>query len=549
MDDAAVEAALVTAPEIRLDAARSTILNRRRLEDARLAARPDIEITDKEWVRVAWLQGELMADAEEIANDTGEGDVTVPGTHKLVPWLLSKQNHPADVGMIITTPYKQWAGKAESIQRVVSGSEMVAVKIHFLHDYDRAKKMALFPVPPSPAEFQPLKAMPWVGPSVTGVNTYALMNAWRNQSPLNGLPQDILNPSHWDNYLPENWWTTWVPNNPLVDGSRWTAMTARMPMLHDHVLPTLQDGGLHMSVQRWRPGDPPIPGVNLSGEHSVRVFKTIDKSGYRGFTGTPLDGLLNTVGVIAEDFINEIAHELSRTVPPDYKLPGIFGTHKTTPFVTIPEGNLTPLSSSTMTLHKAIAYAMLTGGKSPQWVNSLAKLAANAALGWLGATIGNPGLALGVFDFLVEDTILAFHRVPNFVRADLMGPDADWEAWVQGPGVGATLSTLQAVRTGFFDTRYYTSYTAELDPAALAWKLGKHFDLMSRIAFEIAGGLYVDHVTRWGVSWSVSEPVKYRLTIGDGRAEESPAAKTERYKEQLMAVIQQQGVLADGGTM
>lgn len=120
---------------------------------------------------------------------------------------------------------------------------------------------------------------------------------------------------------------------------------------------------------------------------------------------------------------------------------------------------------------------------------------------------------------------------------------------MQGPGVGFTLSTLQAIRTGFWDTRYYTSFEAELDPAALPWKLGKHFDLMDRIAFEIADQLYVDHVTKWGVKWSASEPVTHRLTIGDGRAEESPAAKMQRYKESILTLIQQQGVLADGGTV
>lgn len=541
----------MTAPavDIRLDGTRTRILARRAETRASLARKPEVILCDKEWQPIAYIENELDGDAEEIANDTGEAELSISGRHRLVPWLMTKQRWPEDVHVIVQTRYKRWAGKCDSIQRVIASGEMVAVRLHFLHDYDRAKHLVLFAVPGSVAEFQPIHASPWVGPSVTGVNKYGLQNMWRNQSPLNFLPQDIFNPANWSNYLPENWWTTMVPNNPLTDTSRWTAMSARFPMFHDHVLPTLQDGGLHLSVQRWMPGDPPIPGVNLSGDHSVRVFKTLNKSGYKGFTGTALDGLLNTVGVITEDLINEIGQALSPTVPEPYKLPGVFGTTTETPFVVIPEGALTPLSSSTMTLHKALAYAMVTGGKSPQWVNSLAKLAANAALGWLGTLVGNSGLALGVFDFLVEDTILAFHRIPNPVRAQMMGPDAHWEHWVQGPGVGATLSTLQAIRIGFFDTRYYTSFEAEVDPAALAWVFGKNFDLMDRIAFEIADQLYVDHVTKWGISWSATEPVKQRLTIGDGRAEEAPAAKMQRYKERIFAVIQQQAVLGDGGTV
>lgn len=541
----------MTTPEIiSLDNTRTKVLERRRAQRDALAKRPEIIICDKQWQTVAYLQGELMGDAEEIANDTGEADISLPGRHRLVPWLMTKQRWPEDVHIIIETPYKRWSGKCESIQRVIASGEMVAVKLHFLHDYDRAKHLVCYATPGSPAEFQPIKAMPWAGPAVTGVNSYGLVNMWRVQMGIDSFPDDILaGMGMFEDWLPEDWWTTMVPNNPLTDTSRWATMSARFPMFHDLVLPTLQDGGLHLSVQRWMPGDPPIPGVNLSGEHSVRVYKTLDKSGYRGYTGTFVDGLLNVIGTLAEDYINEIRHELEREVPEDYKLPAIFGTRQDAPFVVIPEGNLTPLSSSTMTIHKAIAYAMLTGGKSPQWVNSLAKLAANAALGYLGMAIGNPGLALGVFDFLVEDTILAFHRIPNPVRKSLMGPDANWEQWVQGPGVGFTLSTLQAMRIGFWDTRYYNSFEAEVDPAALPWKLGKHFDLMDRIAFEIAGQLYIDHVTKWGISWSASDPVKYRLTIGDGRAEESPTAKMQRYKESILTVIQQQGVFSEGGTV
>ena len=540
---------MTTPVDIRLDGVRARVMDRRAQERRTLAKRPDVLICDKEWKLVAYLQGELMGDCEEIANDTGEAEISIPGQHRLVSWVLSKQRWPEDVHIIIQTPYKRWSGKADSIQRVIAAGEMVAVRLHFLHDYDRTKHLECYATPGSPAEFQPIKAMPWVGPSVTGTNTYGLVNMWRVQMGIDSLPDDILaGVRMFDDWLPEDWWTTMVPNNPLVDTSRWTAMSARFPMFHDLVLPTLQDGGLHLSVQRWMPGDPPVPGVSLSGEHSVRVFKTIDKSGYQGFTGTFVDGILNFVGTMAEDFINEISHELAREVPEDYKLPAIFGTHQSAPFVVIPEGAQTPLSSSTMTLHKAIAYAMVTGGKSPQWVNSLAKLAANAALGYLGMAIGNPGLALGVFDFLVEDTILAFHRLPNPVRKAMMGPDANWEQWVQGPGVGFTLSTLQSLRTGFWDTRYYTSFEAEVDPAALAWVFGKHFDLMDRIAFQIGDQLYIDHVTKWGLSWSATEPVKQRLTIGDGRAEESPAAKMQRYKESILTLIQQQGVLSDGGT-
>lgn len=533
-----------------LDDARTVVRERRRVERANLQKRPEVRIMDKSWQLVAYVQGELMCDAEEIGNESGEAQLALPAHHKLVPWLMAHENRPADVHIVIETPYLRWAGKARTIDRVVAAGQMVAVNIVFIHDYDRAKSLICYATPGLPAEFQPIKADPWVGPAITGVNSYGLKNMWRLQMGIDSFPDDILSGMGiFDDWLPEDWWTTMVPNNPLTDTSRWTVLSSRFANFHELVAPSLADGSLHLSVQRWLPGDPPVSGLNLSGDHAVRVFKTLDKSGWKGFTGTPVDGLLNVIGTTAEDFINELRTELARDVPSEYKLPGIFGTRKDSPFVVIPEGQYTPLTSSTTTIHKAIAYAMVTGGKSPQWVNSLANLVANAALGWLGAAIGNPGLAIGVFSFLIEDTILAFHRVPNPVLKSKMGPDAAWESWVQGPGVGFTLSTLQAIRTGFFDTRQYTSFQAEVDPAALGFVLGKHFNLMDRVAFEIGGELYIDHLTRWGVSWSRDQPVKYRMTIGDGAAEESPAAKMQRYKQSILSLIQQQGVLADGGTV
>ena len=284
-----------------------------------------------------------------------------------------------------------------------------------------------------------------------------------------------------------------------------------------------------------------MPSYVAPPDHSVRLFKAVDKSGFSGPTGTMVDGLLNLVGTVAEDYINEFITLMARPDVPEYKLPGWFGTATKAPFVVFPEGKYSRIASSEMTIHKAMAYAMVTGGKSPQWVNSAAKLAANAALGYLGAAIGNPGLALGVFDFMVEDVLLAFHRTANTQLKARMGPDADPEAWVQGPGVGFTLSTLQAIRTGFWDNRGYTAFKAEIEDGA-PWRVGKHFDLGDRIAFEIAGEMYVDNVRSIKLAWDRSTAPTWSISIGDDSAEEEPAAKLMRYKEQIFTLLQQQGV-------
>lgn len=534
----------MTAPPefLTLDDVRNHILQRRRQEAADAVARPKMVVRDKYWEPVCHLRGELAWDFQEIANDTGEGEFTIPGDHLLASWLLDPARRKADVHITVDTPHWRWPGKCDLIQRIYNAGEMVAVRVHFLHDYHAAKRLICFANPATPAEIQIPKAMPWAGPSATGVTLYGLSNMWRVQS-LNAIPDNIFDPSQWAGMIdPSHWWTTMVPINPLTDTSQWTVLSARFPYWHDLVAPTLASAGLLLQPQRWMPGEPQPAGSFYTLEHSTRVFRVLDKSGYAGPTGTMVDGLLNLVGTVAEDFINEIITELAREEPDEYKLPGWFGTVKTAPWVVFPSGRFSPVRSHTMTIHKALAYAMVTGGKSPQWVNSAAKLAANAALGYLGMLIGNPGLALGVFDFLIEDTLLAFHRIPNPIRKADMGPDAWMEHWVQGPGTGFTLSTLQALITGFWDTRGYTSFTAEIDAYA-PYVPGKHFGLMDRIGFDFGGGdWYVDHVHAIRNRGDRATLPTWEISIGNDQAEEDPAAKLMRYKENILSLLQLQGV-------
>lgn len=534
-----------TATELRLDDVRDVILKRKREDREDRLKRPVICVRDEYWLPVCYLRGELAANFEEILNDTGEGEFTIPASHLLTTWLLDPENRLKDVHITVDTTYKRWGGKCDYIQRVTKNGELAAVRAHFLHDYNRAKKITCFSNPAFPAEFQFPKAMPWAGPSCTGISTYGITNNARINLGLWEIPANIFDPVQWlPDWNASDWWTQFVPINPLTDTSRWTVMSSRFANFHDLVKPTLADASVHLEVTRWFPCEPwPMPSYVDPPNHSVRLFKPVDKSGFSGPTGTMVDGLLNLVGTVAEDYINELITLMARPDVPEYKLPGWFGTATKAPFVVFPEGKYSRIASSEMTIHKAMAYAMVTGGKSPQWVNSAAKLAANAALGYLGAAIGNPGLALGVFDFLIEDVILAFHRVANTMLKERIGPDADPEAWVQGPGVGFTLSTLQAIRTGFWDNRGYTSFKAQIEDGA-PWRVGKHFDLGDRIAFEIAGQLYVDNVRSLKLAWDRTTAPTWEVSIGDDTAEEEPAARLMRYKEQLFTLLQQQGVEA-----
>ena len=72
-----------TATELRLDDVRDVILKRKREDREDRLKRPVICVRDEYWLPVCYLRGELAADFEEILNDTGEGEFTIPASHLL----------------------------------------------------------------------------------------------------------------------------------------------------------------------------------------------------------------------------------------------------------------------------------------------------------------------------------------------------------------------------------------------------------------------------------------------------------------------------------
>src|SRR5699024_10188184 len=95
-------------------------------------------------------------------------------------------------------------------------------------------------------------------------------------------------------------------------------------------------------------------------------------------------------------------------------------------------------------VHKALGHAILTGGKSPGWLNSGIKMLVNAALGWIGMIFLNPGLTLGLLDDQVEDVVLAFWRHKFGNRAEEMGRDGYGEVWETTGSTGFSISTIAA---------------------------------------------------------------------------------------------------------
>ncbi|MBF6298209.1 hypothetical protein IU459_11725 [Nocardia amamiensis] len=339
-----------------------------------------------------------------------------------------------------------------------------------------------------------------------------------------------------------------MPGNFLTDTSMWSVIATRFGNAHDVLAATLSDAGLQLVVRRWLPGDAqPAPDHFILTEPTL-VLDVVDKSGYRGLTGTALDGLIHFITAVADDLINEVATVVGVPDAPEYAVSGWMGTAPRRPWVAWRNARRTGVSGIgewQATVHKALAAAIVTGGHSPDWVNTGLKLLANAILGYIGAIFGNPGLTLGIFDSQLEDVVLAFHRVGNPIRFSQMGirGPAYGEYWESTGGTGASLSALQAIRTGFDRTKAYRSYKVSVVNGSPYW-VGRHFDVGDRVAAEVGrnGRWYVDHVYALKYVIGRDTPAHWEISIGDDRAEDQPGAMLARQIAQVKSIVQMIGV-------
>ncbi|QKY78483.1 minor tail protein [Gordonia phage Tardus] len=515
--------------------------------------RPTVLLYDKNWVDNLPVFNETACKVSRRLNDTGEGNLRIFGNDAVYDFVIDELGEWEDLHVRIQFGHNiEWTGKVTKVidEGDDNGFEFIELKI--VHEFEHAKKVVCFANPFFPAQFQWPKIWAYGGPSAFGVTTLLFLNLLRRFALPWTFSDNLFDPASWlANFNPANWPIVVVPKPFFTDTSMWCVLATRFGNFYDVVLPTLKDAGLHLDCYRWFPGMPQPASSHYTLTKPTLVFDVKNKSGYVGPTGTLLDGIATLISEVADDLINEVVTETSYVESPEYSVAGFMGTTRPNPWATFRHARSTygqgSVENYRAITNKATASSIVTGGKSPDWVNAGVKLLLNAALGYLGMLIGNPALGLGIFEGQVTDVILAFHRIPNPVRVQKMG---EWgppfgEYWESTGSNGMLTSVIQAIRTGFFRSRAYRVFEVKVIPGRPLVP-GAHFDIGDRVNVEVGrkGKLHTDYVYDITTEWSRTQDPTDAVTIGDGVVEDTPGAILSRQIASIKDIVQSVGVSA-----
>lgn len=551
--------------------------------------RPLIRLWDKDMNYIGRITGERSAEWEEMMYSAGAAKFVISKSNWLSDFLLKDVRAEEDLHITVDPrPTKRtwrtrWHGKVVSahIRRTADGIH--EVELNCIHNWEHWRHLAFAANPVASPEFQLPKI--WLFPMNcrTAVNYTATINLMRQYVPAISIPTNLFNPGHWlipvadpaiptlgqdkslptlFNFNPLDWPVQMEYINPAIDQSRFTFVVARWTMADQATEPILKDAGCFMRPVMFLEEDEDTPHEELAdliGQTAARptrnsvVFKCYNKSGVTGPTGTLLDGIINLYAATADDMITQTIF------PVDEDLDGItdplfrkwLGVAPAKPKVIFRDNEYSGIISSERIQYKTQARTILTGGKSPAWINQaqtfairygLSKIA--EAIAFFGQVPGSEGIE-NIYQGQLDDTLFAFQKFTDPRRVFEMGRMALLEHIENGSGTAWTVSGTITMRIGHWKTRSHTAFKVSI-VNGYPWLFWDDFELGDRVAFELAEILFTDQVAGYKYSYSDSEALSLALSIGTDEDEEDPFARGLRAIQAMWGVVGM--ILGDGGS-
>lgn len=552
--------------------------------------RPLLRLWDENHNPIGTIGQEQSVVVEEVMADSGTGSCVIRYDNWLSDFILFDRRVEQDLHFTLDPIPTQrgwrtrWGGKITDIDAKRDASGLHTVELQMMHNREHAKHIlaGANPVLPPEIQFPKMWLFPWN--CRTALTISGIINLARQYEPFLAIPDNILNPFGWVESLtsstsfginPLSWPIQFQFINILLDQSRTEVFSSKWNNFHDASLPSLTDAGCMLRAYTWltEDADSPHPeladlagtilggvdqvldefGLNIdlaaAGESAFRptrnciVLAVEDKSGVTGPTGTLFDGPLNLIANTLDDGITDtiIADPseaaqfgLADTESPTGITPIIsqwFDVAPAPPKVIFGDGEFSGIITSSRSQHGALAKTIMTGSRSPGWVNdlqtfgiryALAQLSEVIDMGPLGATNVPGSLGLdNLYNGELDDVLLAYQRFTDPIRAIYMGDMAFLEHFESGSGTAYTISGEIALANGRWKTRAHTSFKTSVRNGP-KWLFNTDYTLGDRLGFMMANAIYVDQCSGYRLSYNETQPLTLDLTIGTDHADGDP---------------------------
>jgi hypothetical protein len=552
------------------------LLERRWSYMNRRVKKPLIRLWDREFRFICALENVESWSWEELAADDGEAKVTFAG--KANEWIREVVTYQTKIGEDLHVTFdpnpdkphdwkNRWGGKVLIVEDTEATDEVASTTLHCISNRRHLRGILLGANPIFPMEVQIPKMFLWGGPTAFTCASAVFINLFRLQA-LNGfypLPRNIFDPLGWLNNLsPLNWAIQVMPINPILDQSRWCTIGARWKDAQTILAPVMKDAGVICRAYTWLPGDPaPYEMFGdlkdiLKPTRACIILSFEDKSGYSGPTGTAIDGALNLFAATLDDLITETLFPIDQytpgsiifnndEAPPFFR--SLLGVAPQVPALVLRDIGYGNIVKRTMMVHKQQGTDIVTGGKSPGWVNMAITFAIRYGLSQLAEVVwqseqpGAEGLD-NLYQGQLDDVFLAFIRFTDPIRSTDAGSYAFREYFETGDGSAYTINSVQTLAEGNFKMRAYASMKFDIGIGPLIY--GEDYVLGDRLMAEIRGIFFVDQILSVKAAGSRSESGRTFASFGDDTREEDPVARAFRTIGNVANFGQ---LLASGGDM
>lgn len=570
--------------------------------------RPMIRLADKDLTIKAELAGEMSCEYEELAADSGHARYIVRYENWIVDHMVNQIRADEDLHLIIDpiptsrSWRTRWGGKVHTIniQKHEDGTSTVELLAISMREHAKRLLIAANPI------FAPEVQLPrmWIlpGPIRTILFASFFINLARLFVPGLSFITNAFNPASWLNPLsgtslfnvdPLNWPLQVAFVNPVIDQSRWSVLGAQWTDWHSATADLLKDAGSILRAYTWLTEDEDSPHQELQDlinllpkrfegleellskgirpRRNCVVFAIEDWSGHEGPTGTPIDGLLNTIGVTLDDLLTSIFVDAETGlklqdgqpfVDPDNEYPlfqKLFGVAPAPPKVVWRDSQFSAIVESTHTINKAPTRTFMTGGRSPAIVNELQTFGIKYGLAQLSDMINvaigtfvntayempaTPGLE-EIYQGQLDNTLFAWQRLTDPVIAIWSGDLAYQEWFERGSGTAYTMSGLLTLREARYKMRAFRAFRAVVRNG-MPWLLDSDVRLGERAGWEFDHIIYVDQIMALKRGWDRQKPVLSTVSVGDDQDQEDLFARGMRV---LQAVYSLMGAFFGEGTV